>query len=68
MWGRSGSINGRAIRARLLAEARLRHQRELKSAPFWRRLGLEFTLRQQVRTKMRRMFPADALYAFGDPR
>jgi hypothetical protein len=67
-WVYSGTARCRGVRSRLLAEARLRHQAELSEAPLWRRLGLELILRQRVRAETRRMFPADALYAFRGTR
>jgi hypothetical protein len=54
-----------ALRARLEAEARLRHDAELRGAPFWRRAWLKVVIELEVRAKLRRLFPPGALYISG---
>jgi hypothetical protein len=56
-----------ALRARLVAEARLRHDADLRGAPFWRRAWLEVVIELEVRAKLRRLFPPGALYTLGSP-
>jgi hypothetical protein len=56
-----------ALRARLAADARLRHDAELRGAPFWRRAWLELAIEREVRAELRKLFPPGALYTSGDP-
>ena len=67
-WGFPSPGNNREVRARLMAQARVRHQAELGAASSWRRLWMELTLRREVRAELKRIFPADALYAFRGAR
>jgi hypothetical protein len=53
--------------AALVAEARLRHDADLRGAPFWRRAWLEVVIELEVRAKLRRLFPPGALYTLGSP-
>jgi hypothetical protein len=52
-----------ALRARLVAEARRRHEADISAAPFWRRAWLEVVIEREVRAELRRHFPPGALYA-----
>jgi len=56
-----------ALRARLGADARLRHGAELKGAPFWRRAWLEMVIEREVRAELGRICPPGALYVSGRP-
>jgi hypothetical protein len=52
-----------ALRARLEAEARRRHEADISGAPFWRRAWLEVVIEREVRAELRRLLPPGALYA-----
>jgi hypothetical protein len=56
-----------ALRARLVAEARQRHEADINGAPFWKRAWLEVVIEREVRAKLRRLFPPGALYTSGRP-
>jgi hypothetical protein len=56
-----------ALRARLVADARLRHDADLRGAPFWRRAWLEVVIEREVRAELRRICPPGALYVSGGP-
>jgi len=51
------------LRARLVAEARARHEAALAAAPLWRRLWTRVVIEREVRARLRRAFPPHALYA-----
>jgi hypothetical protein len=55
----------RAARAKLIAEARMRYERELREASLWTRLKLELRIRREVSAALRKKFPLFALYANG---
>jgi hypothetical protein len=57
-----------AVRERLVAEARLRHEAELKGASFWGRLRAMRAVEAEVRAAIDRMYPPDTLYAAGGRR
>jgi hypothetical protein len=54
-----------AERARLLAEARIRHEAAYRAAPFWGRLLIRLAIAREVRAEMNRIYPPDALYVAG---
>jgi hypothetical protein len=56
-----------APRARLVAEARLRHHADLDGAPCWKRAWLEVVIELEVRARLRRLYPPGALYMSGSP-
>jgi hypothetical protein len=56
-----------ALRARLVAEARRRHEADINGAPFWKRAWLEVVIEREVRDELRRLFPPGALYTSGNP-
>jgi hypothetical protein len=49
-------------RQRIAAEVWDEFQEEFSSASFWRRLWLRVKIRRELRTRMDREFPPDALY------
>jgi hypothetical protein len=57
-----------ALRARLVAEGRLRHEAELKGAGFWRRAWLGIVIEREVRAELGRLCPPGALYIAGGAR
>jgi hypothetical protein len=51
-----------AVRQRIAAAVRDEFQKEFSSASFWRRLWLRMKIRREIRTRVNREFPPDALY------
>jgi hypothetical protein len=51
-----------ALRSRLVAEARLRHEAGPRGAFFWRRAWIWLRIEREVRAELRRLCPPDALY------
>jgi len=50
-------------RARLLAEARRRRGDELACASLWQRISVNWEIEREVRAKLAKRFPREALYA-----
>jgi hypothetical protein len=63
-----GSKEFAAVRARLVAEARLRHGADPKGAYFWRRAWLRLVIEREVRAELGRLYPPGALYISGRAR
>jgi hypothetical protein len=55
-----------AVRTRLLAEARVRHDTDFRAASFWGRLLIRGAIEREVRSELNRIHPPGALY-FGRP-
>jgi hypothetical protein len=55
----------RAVRARLLAEARIRRREELGGASTLRRIWLEWEIQREVHARMGELFPDSALFFTG---
>jgi hypothetical protein len=53
------------IRARLLAEARMRCADEMKGASSWRRIAILWRTQREVDEQMEKQFPGSALYLTG---
>jgi len=51
------------LRARLRADARLRHAGAFATASLWRRIWLNVEIEREVEAKLRKAWPPDALYA-----